>query len=304
MQFRLPENVSRKLSEAYDNFRLIQTDLETFFDVQIIYLEPTAKGFRILDTRMIQKSVCFVHKLTKHKSRKKLLYGSVNFNSLSSNQPIEVSNVQFLTKFLGYDFILDESDENFISVEHYKLQIHKTKLKGFYSNSVPGQCVKWETKLRIGVLEDKFFWIPSKNLVMKRFYCNRDDCMMSFQCESHCQRHQSICSREQKVKTKQIAYGDKRDELEQIIKYGYLPQKFENFRATQMAVFDIECLESKLHTASPEYGACVLANQVICSIGRCIEHIELNQCDRCIYRCVFKYWSLRRKVFRTQIVVR
>ena len=150
---------------------------------------------------------------------------------------------------------------------------------GFHSNSVPGKCVKWETKLRIGVLEDKFFWLPSMSLIMKRFYCSRDDCLMSFICKSDCERHQSICSSDQNVKTKQIAYGDTRNELDQIIKHGYLPKHFENFRATQMAVFDIECLESKVHTASPEYGACTLANQVVCSIGRCIEHIDSNQCE-------------------------
>ena len=124
---------------------------------------------------------------------------------------------------------------------------------------------------------------------MKRFYCNQNNCLMSFKCKADCERHQSSCANEQNVKTKQISYGDKKHELDQIIEMGYLPESFANFRATQMAVFDIECLESKVHTASPEYGSSILANQVICSIGRCIEHIDSNQCDRCIYRCVLKY---------------
>ena len=281
----------------------MKSDIESFFGVQVMYVVANQTGFRIIEPQMIEKPVSFVHKLYDRKSSSKLLYGSVNLNQLSSNRALEVLDLSKLAKFLGYDFEFDQCYKNGISVEYYRLQTVGKKLKGFHSNSVPGKCAKYDTKLRIGVLEDKIFWLPSTNLIMNRIYCNREDCLMSFNYKADWKRHQLICSSEQHIKTKQIPYGDSRHELEQLVQKGYLPESFNNFRATQMAVFDIECLESKVHTASPEYGASVLANQVVCSIGRCTEHIENFPCDRCIYRCIIKYWSLQRNVFCPPIFV-
>ena len=117
----------------------MDTEIETFFDVQVIYLEPNARGFRILNTNIIRKSVCFVHKLANYKQRSKLLYGKVQLNSLSATKPIEVFNVELLPKYLGYNFLLEQCFENKVSIEYYKLKMERTKIMGFHSNSVPAR---------------------------------------------------------------------------------------------------------------------------------------------------------------------
>ena len=188
--------------------------------------------------------------------------------------PLEISTKNKLPFYLGRKFDLNQCFENQISLEYYKMGPHKMKkyLCGYNSNSVPGKCTKWETKLRIGVLHEQYFWIPSDNLIMNQLYCSKENCIVSNHFPSLQERHEAICSNEQKVHTKQISYGDNSEELDLIIKHNYLPKSFHSYRAKNFAVFDIECLENKLNTVSPDFGYNVLAHQSVCSIGKCIYH--------------------------------
>ena len=295
--------MAENLKIEYEKYCESKNDLETYFNRQIIYLNPirSTGSYRIENTTVLYKPVIFLHRMVHYKRNTKLLYGPVDLDLIKSNEPIKISDLELLPKFLGYDFSLDDCSDKGLSIEYYKLKPKKScdrfYLRGHNSNSVPGKCVKWKRKLRIGILNDSYYWLASQNLIEKQLYCDRPDCLMSFNQPAFINRHNNSCTINQKINIKQKSYGNYSSELDWLIEKGYLTENFRNFRATQMCVFDIECLESKVHTASPDYGNVTLANQIICSIGRCIWCNDFYQCDKCIYRCCIEYWCLSRGFF-------
>ena len=268
--------MASKLKVEYEKFCESQSDLETYLNRQIIYLNPirSTGKYRIVNTTILLKPVIFLHRMVHYKRNTKLLYGAVDFDLIKSNEPIKIVDLELLPKLLGYNFSLDDCSEKGLSVEYYKLKPKKSRdrfyLIGHNSNSVPGKCVKWQRKLRIGILNSSYYWLASQNLIAKQLYCDRSECLMSFNQPFLINRHNNSCNNNQKINIKQKSYGNYSSELDWLIEKGYLTEDYRNFRATQMCVFDIECLESKVHTASPEYGNVTLASQVICSIGRCV----------------------------------
>ena len=272
----MPTEFQTELNKNFKLFKSSGKDIESYFDRQIIFIHHSQTNRLDLKVKCteIYNTVVFVPVIY----GKTFFYGNVQIESLKSDHPIRVSNIEKLPRFLGYGFSLEDCSENGLSVEYYKLKPRKKddckNLIGYNSNSVPGKCVKWDKKLRLGVFNDNFYWLPSENLILNQLYCDRDDCLMSFHFNALVNRHKHICSNLQKIKTKQKVYGDSREELELLIELGYLPSSFKTFRLTNMAVFDIECLESKVYTAVPDFGNTILANQVACSIGRWTYHID------------------------------
>ena len=270
MTFRLPTKIEVDLKHSFKLFKESGQDIESFFDRQIILVHHSQTNR--LNSKVkcpeIYKTAVFVPVI----SGKTYFYGNIQIESIECDHPIRVSNIENLPRFLGYDFSLEDCSDKGLSVEYYKLKPRKAKkythLIGYNSNSVPGKCVKWDQKLRIGVLNDDFYWLPSVNLISNDLKCYRDNCLLAFDRESWLNRHQHTCSFSQNIKTKQKVYGNSREELDLLIELDYLPTSFKTFRLTNMAVFDIECLESKVYTAMPDFGNTILANQVACSIGR------------------------------------
>ena len=288
--------MNQQLNREYKVFSASKLDLESYFQIQIVLLTIRKTKWFIDDRfKTIRNKIVLIpqrYKRTKSnwKASCKLFYADIKLQDIHSMHPIEVSTKNSLPLYLGYNFSLDKCFENRISLEYYKLAPHKMKkfLCGYNSNSVPGKCNKWETKLKIGVLDDKFFWLPSNNLIMNQLYCSKDNCLVSNHFPFSKQKHESFCSNEQKVHTKQVSYGNQCDELDSIIKQNYLPKSFANYRAKNFAVFDIECLENKIDTVAPEYGFNVLANQSVCSIGKCSYHKNIFR-GNCIYSGRIKY---------------
>ena len=58
-------------------------------------------------------------------------------------------------------------------------------------------------------------------------------------------RHEKTCTDEVKISTKQIRLGDSELELEKLIRLGYLPESFKDYRQNLLGIFDIETLELK-----------------------------------------------------------
>ena len=281
-RFRLPRDLEINLRNQFQIFKQTGQDIETYFDRQVIFVnhKETSKSWTI-EQSQIHKTIVFIPKVSlNRKNSSKVLYGRIALDCIKSDKPILVPNIEKLPKYLGFDFALSDCSEQQISVEYYKLKIKRMKnyeyLIGVNSNSVPGKCVKWEQKLRIGVYEGNHYWLPSPNLIAKQYSCSENDCLMAFNCEAFVKRHNHSCPSIQKIKTKQKTYGDTREELELLIEMGYLPQSFSTYRFKAMAVFDIECLESKIDTVTPDLGNTILANQIICSIGECTFHIVLS----------------------------
>ena len=294
------------MSENYRKFLASKLDLESYFNAQILLLTPKKDKWFIHESRKIYKPIVLIpqrYKRTETNRRSECIsfFSYINWQEIHSKHPLEIHDKDKLPFYLKYNFALHECFDNEISIEYYKLAPHKMKkfLVGYNSNSVPGKCIKWETKLKIGVLEEKYFWIPSSNLIMNQIYCSQDNCLVSNYFPSLNQRHEQFCSNEQKIHTKQKSYGDQSQDLDQIIDQKYLPKSFKNYRARQFAVFDIECLENKINTVAPEYGFNILANQSVCSIG---EFIHQDSCFKCVYSCGFKCHRFRSKMFCAKIV--
>ena len=79
-------------------------------------------------------------------------------------------------------------------------------------------------------------------------------------------RHDEKCTDEVQVSTKQIRLGDSELELEKLIRLGYLPKNFKNYRQDMLACFDIETLEEKVEEQVSDW-TCKEANHRIVSLA-------------------------------------
>ena len=79
-------------------------------------------------------------------------------------------------------------------------------------------------------------------------------------------RHDEKCTDEVQVSTKQIRLGDSELELDKLIRLGYLPKTFKNYRQDMLACFDIETLEEKVEEQVSDW-TCKEANHRIVSLA-------------------------------------
>ena len=86
--------------------------------------------------------------------------------------------------------------------------------------------------------------IVKPEIIQEAHPCSK--CQMIFSSAFNRSRHEDVCTDEVKVSTKQIRLGDNELELEKLIRLGYLPASFRNYRQHLLACFDIETLEEKV----------------------------------------------------------
>ena len=53
-------------------------------------------------------------------------------------------------------------------------------------------------------------------------------------------RHESTCTDSQEIVSQQVAYGDDKTPVKQLVEMGYLPEESLNFRKSFYTTFDIE----------------------------------------------------------------
>ena len=66
-------------------------------------------------------------------------------------------------------------------------------------------------------------------------------------------QHEKRCNQEKTVKTRQKALGDNENELVKLVKSGYLPECFLNYRQKYLITFDIETLETPTDEAVSDF---------------------------------------------------
>ena len=77
-----------------------------------------------------------------------------------------------------------------------------------------------------------------------RDWFNCSKCQMIFEVKCNRDDHEKRCYLTQKITTKQKKIGDDQSEIQTLVKYGYLPESFLNFRQKYVTCFDIETLEN------------------------------------------------------------
>ena len=85
------------------------------------------------------------------------------------------------------------------------------------------------------------FEAPKENFVCQKTF----GCTYATNRMSNIKRHEQICTSEQTIVDKQVAYGIDQTPIKRLIDLGYLPLEAENFRKTFFTTFDIECFEAK-----------------------------------------------------------
>lgn len=79
----------------------------------------------------------------------------------------------------------------------------------------------------------------------KSHSCKTKNCFYSTTHKPTLQRHEKSCTGEQKIVDQQIAYGEDKTPILELVNLGYLPVEALNFRKSYITTYDIETVECK-----------------------------------------------------------
>ena len=99
--------------------------------------------------------------------------------------------------------------------------------------------------------EAQFSLVANPDIIHKCFKCRFFQMIFSRRYDK--ERHEKCCNEEKTVKTRQKALGDNENELVKLVKSGYLPECFLNYRQKYLITFDIETLETPTDEAVSDF---------------------------------------------------
>ena len=136
--------------------------------------------------------------------------------------------------------------------ENNRIQFPKDQVYGAFFD--PGEDfinIVVNHRAKLFTPEAKFALVANPSIIHRSFKCR--SCQMIFDLKRNREQHEKTCSVVKPVKTRQKALGDNENELIKLVKTGYLPEKFLNYRQKWFVVFDIETLETKTEEAVSDY---------------------------------------------------
>ena len=195
-KFQITDN---KLLECifvdYNRFQKSKIAIDDFFDRQIIIARGNKKNFKLSIDRIVRKPI-FIFQNT----NKNFLFG-VSLKELTSTKVIPCP-LEILFDIYG----LDERPRN-LSLFQPKCGRTFSVLKVLKDKAFVDIDSAYATPdIPIGHNQKTFFFIPSEKLIQKRYFCRKfpDQCHYHSKYEQHRSQHESICSNETIIKSKQV----------------------------------------------------------------------------------------------------
>ena len=169
----------------------------------------------------------------------KVIFGW-NLNELQSRHPIKMPIEEIFAMFSkSYEPFDLEKLPDFLQV------FQVAEGKAFFDASLPGEPMSQSTIL-VGTDQADWYWIPNSDLIEARHYCTKlpHKCLFSSTNITHLKEHESSCTDQTKITSKQIPLGNLDSKnLNLLVDEKLLPEKFRDHRQKFHATWDIETLE-------------------------------------------------------------
>ena len=253
------------LKTDFTNFRLSKLSMEEYFQTNIIHATRRTLKFHLpKETKLVyQKSVLVF------RERTKTFYVEEELDNIQSFKPIHgsPSTIMSLFNLPPLDLANLEQYEKIHNVRLNILKLvrrtqnGKTVFKGQKHYSTPG-CQSGSGRVINCAVENwpsvSLNWLPCDSLIDNQMGCTKtSSCKFTFEHPSDLKRHEAICSKEQKITSKQKFYGSRKSKMQEIIEAGFLPESFQTYRNKNLSTFDIETvqIQDHLHVISIAVGS-------------------------------------------------
>ena len=199
-------SIARRIKTDYDTFLAQNTDLETFFDRSVITFKQsnTAANFTTRVERATKTPV-FIFK-------KRSSFCLKPDNQLKAWKPIEMPlKAIFAIYDIHHDFRNSTIDEclalqepNNVDVNFYLLDGNKA----YWTKSLPGFRQSGNRIIKIGVHDNRFFWLATSNLITERHYCQKlpGKCLYWAERKEDVKTHEVNCSDQSNILAKQVNF--------------------------------------------------------------------------------------------------
>ena len=259
------------ITDSFIKFKSSETTLESFFNRSKLHASKTQKLQQIyIKEKECSKQPMFVVKNRNHK----IIFGW-KLEELKARDPIKMPIEEIFAMFDKpfAAFNLEELPE-FLQV------FQVAEGKAFFDASLPGEPIS-QSKILVGRDQSDWYWIPNSDLIEARHYCSKlpHKCLFSSPNITHLKAHESTCTDQTKITSKQIALGNLDSKnLNLLVDAELLPENFRDHRQKYHTTFDIETLEE-----IPEIeDSCQQAILKVVSIA-CASNLP-NQEERCFIR--------------------
>lgn len=197
-------SLARRIKTDYNDFVAKDTDHETFFDRSIIIFKQSNSDTQY--TTKIEKVTRIPVFIYKSKSSFRLRPN----NTLKAWKPIEIPlKALFAFYNIHHDFKKSTIDEclalqvpNNVDVNFYLLD----KNKAYWAKQLPGFRESGNRIISIATHANKFYWLPSSNLITQRLYCQKlpGKCLYWTDDKYDLEKHERICTDESIIRAKQV----------------------------------------------------------------------------------------------------
>ena len=199
-------SIVRRIKTDYDSFVAQNTDLETFFDRSIItFKQSNLTANYTTRVEKVTKTPVFIYKSQN-------AYRLRPDNQLKAWKPIEMPlKAIFAIYDIHHDFQNSTIDEclalqepNNVDVNFYLLDGNKA----YWAKTLPGFRQSGNRIIKIGVHDNRFFWLPSSNLITERHYCQKlpGKCLFWAERKENLKDHEKNCSDQSKILAKQVNF--------------------------------------------------------------------------------------------------
>ena len=182
------------LEFQYDHFKQSHLELEKYFDREIV--KVTRKGVSdecFLAKTKLENIPIFI---IRDSSYTKLLHGEPK---IYSRKPVQMP-LEKLCQFLNLEppLTFEECPRN---VDMYKVDQNIV----FSDYETPGTS---DNAIMIGFDGENHYWIPTRNIIKKRFFCTKfpGQCGVFFYKQHQQLEHEAICRTEPKIISEQVCY--------------------------------------------------------------------------------------------------
>ena len=229
------------IEKTYQKFLLSHQDYDLWFERQVIECQLSGNHVKVkVPNNKIHRKPLFLAKNEPRKGYRQFFY-PIGQTTMSSDKPIPV-DLDVIFEYFNLDgpsLLTSKNCPPFVNL--YKYEDGKV----VNDSSCPG--LSDSAKIELAFNKNEYFWILGK--VPKIFKCTKfpGQCSRRFKRKENRDRHENVCTVETIISSKQVKFGSKQSQLEQIIAEKLLPACFEKYRQTFLATFDLECVEKQTH---------------------------------------------------------
>ena len=149
------------------------------------------------------------------------------------------------------------------------LEVVKKSLKEKFSEVYHLKLHEELPKTKNGGIEN-FSLINATDLLPKTFICSvTKNCKYSTKDPANFKRHEKICAafNTKEIKTRQISYGDDRNDMREMVEAGIIPNIALDYRNFSLATFDLESLEVPFSNCEKNNGLEKEAQLILLSVA-------------------------------------